>query len=105
MNRTLLASCFFLALAGCGKEITYPDHWSYGDGPAFGKIATTLARNGISGCGEFWYKLENGEDRGIAVVYCLSRSPFSFKELTVFYEIQKVNQGSDYKGPFPEINQ
>ncbi|HDS1582191.1 TPA: hypothetical protein QEL15_004309 [Stenotrophomonas maltophilia] len=105
MNKILLASFFVLALAGCRKEITYPDQWSYGDGPAFGKIANTLARNGISGCGEFWYKLENGEDRGIAVVYCLSRSPFSFKEYTVFYEVEKVSRGSDYRGPLPKIDQ
>lgn len=94
-----------ILLAACTRTPTYPQEWEWVDGAQFSKIAASLAANNIRGCGEFWYKLENGEDRGVAAVACLNRDPLSWRRITVFYETNKVNEGWEGRPePMPEIS-
>ena len=100
----LASALTIMATTSCSRKTTYPDEWQWVDGAQFNKIAATLGKNQIRGCGEFWYKLENGEDRGAAAVACLSRDPYKWRYLTVFYNTMKVNEGWDGDPrPMPEI--
>lgn len=67
----------------------YPGPWRT-DGPAFDKIALTLGRNSIGGCGEFHYRLAKGKpDPGEALVYC-TRDGRNWDHYLVFYKINNV---------------
>ena len=67
----------------------YPGPWRT-DGAAFDKIALTLGRNSIGGCGEFHYRLAKGKpDPGEALVYC-TRDGRNWNHYLVFYKINNV---------------
>jgi len=67
----------------------YPGPWRT-DGPAFDRIALTLGRNSVGGCGEFHYRLAKGKpDPGEALVYC-TRDGRNWDHYLVFYKINNV---------------
>lgn len=70
-------------------DAAYPGPWRT-DGPAFDKIAVTLGRNSIGGCGEFHYRLAKGKpDPGEALVYC-TKDGRNWDHYLVFYKINNV---------------
>lgn len=71
------------------RDEAYPGPWRTG-GPVFEKIALTLGRNAIGGCGEFHYRLAKGkQDPGEALVYC-TRDGRNWDHYLVFYKIDNV---------------
>ena len=99
--RTLAIAFTLLLTASCGnlndsigdtapqKEISYPGPWR-SDGDEFGGIATTLMKNSIRGCGEFYYRLANGDTAsGEALVYC-TRDGKTWTHYLVFYRVGDV---------------
>lgn len=70
MHKAIAALFAISFLTSCGASTTYPGPWR-NSGPAFDEIALTLGREHVLGCGEFYFKLANGErDPGLARVYC-----------------------------------
>ncbi|WP_040006554.1 hypothetical protein [Stenotrophomonas sp. SKA14] len=92
-----------LAFKACTRGPSYPGEWIHGEGPPFYKIARTLAVNRVSGCGDFWYKLERGRDKGEAIVFCRISEAKSWKMLTVFYETERIVDGVQYSGEPPQF--
>lgn len=88
-NRKIFGTALIVLLSACAKSTTYPGEWR-SSGPASDKIAITLGQNSTSGCGEFYYKLANGEqDPGEALVYC-TRDGSNWDSYLVFYKIGNV---------------
>lgn len=71
------------------QEISYPGPW-LSDGNEFGGIVNALMQNSIRGCGEFYYRVANGDgSTGEALVYC-TRDGQSWTHYIVFYRVGKV---------------
>jgi hypothetical protein len=88
-KKHILGAALVLALSACAKDPTYPGEWRSG-GSAFDEIAIALGQNHTLGCGEFYYKLANGEkDPGEALVYC-TRDGRNWDSYLVFYKIGNV---------------
>ena len=91
--RRWIAALIVAALAGCGgtDEPIYSGAWRTG-GPEFMGIAKTLAAAGITGCGEFHYKMAGGRtDSGDALVYCTADGK-KWDAYMVFYKIDRVHR-------------
>lgn len=59
-------------------------------GDEFGGIASALMQNSIHGCGEFYYRLANGESSsGEALVYCTGDGQ-NWTHYLVFYRVGNV---------------
>ena len=104
-GKSILGVSLVVLLSGCTKGVSYPGEWRL-HGPAFDQIATTLAQNRIRGCGEFYYKLANGEkDPGEALVYC-TRNGRDWDSYLVFYKIgnvMSVAKEPDWTPPVSEL--
>ena len=80
----------------------YPGPWRTDD-PIFDRIAVTLGRNGIGGCGEFHFRLAKGRpDPGEALVYCTGDGR-NWTHYLVFYKTEKVMRIKAEPGvPYPK---
>ena len=83
-KKTIAAAALALCLSACSSGPSYPGEWR-SSGPAFDKIAVALGKEHIQGCGEFYYKLADGdEDSGEALVYCTTDGE-NWEAYLVFY--------------------
>ena len=101
--RAIIPAAFLIVLlqASCGnqdystatpalqQDILYPEPW-LSDGEEFGSIASALMQNSIQDCGEFYYRLANGEaSSGEALVYC-TRDGQNWTHYLVFYRVGNI---------------